>query len=189
MDTLISLGTLAAWTWSVVVLAGGLATGTYFEVAAAVTTLILLGRFLEAGAKPLVGDPRLLELGAKEARVLREEVLVPAAELEVGDVFVVGPGEQIATDGVVVDGESAVDQSLLTGEPRPSRSPRARASPAPRSTPTDGSSSARRGSARTPRSRRSRGSSTRRSPARHRCSGSQIASPPSSCRSSSCCRC
>ncbi len=123
MDTLISLGTLAAWTWSTVVLLGGLAADTYFEVAAVITTLILLGRFLEARAKRRSSEAvrKLLELGAKEARVLRDgvETLVPIAELRVGDVFVVRPGEKIATDGLVLEGESALDQSMLTGESVP----------------------------------------------------------------------
>jgi len=123
MDTLISLGTLSAWLWSTVVLVGGLATDTYFEVAAVVTTLILLGRYLEQRAKGRSSEAirQLLELGAKEARVLRngEEVLVPVTELAVGDLFVVRPGDKIATDGVVVEGESAVDQSMLTGESVP----------------------------------------------------------------------
>jgi Cu+-exporting ATPase len=123
MDTLISLGTLAAWTWSTVVLLGSLAEDTYFEVAAVITTLILLGRFLEARAKGRSSEAirKLLELGAKEARVLRDgvETLIPAAQLEVGDLFVVRPGEKIATDGMVVEGESALDQSMLTGESVP----------------------------------------------------------------------
>jgi Cu+-exporting ATPase len=123
MDTLISLGTLAAWAWSTVVLLASLDADTYFEVAAVVTALILLGRYLEARAKSRSSDAirRLLELGAKDARVLREgrEVLVPIAEVAVGDLFVVRPGEKVATDGVVVDGESAIDQSLLTGESMP----------------------------------------------------------------------
>jgi Cu+-exporting ATPase len=123
MDTLISLGTLAAWLWSTVVLVGSLDGETYFEVSAVVTTLILLGRWLEARAKGRSSEAieKLLELGAKEARVLRggEETLVPVEELRVGDRFLVRPGEKIATDGVVVEGESAVDQSLLTGEPVP----------------------------------------------------------------------
>jgi P-type Cu+ transporter len=123
MDTLISVGTLAAWTWSVVVLLGGIDAHTYFEVAAVVTTLILLGRWLELRARSRSGEAirALLELGAKEARVLRDgaEVLVPVDELAVGDVFVARPGEKVATDGVVVDGLSAVDQSMLTGEPVP----------------------------------------------------------------------
>ncbi|HET7566520.1 MAG TPA: heavy metal translocating P-type ATPase, partial [Gaiellaceae bacterium] len=123
MDTLVSLGTLAAWTWSVVVLAGGLAADTYFEAAAVITALILLGRFFEARAKRRSGAAirALLELGAKDARVLRDgvEELVPVERLAVGDVFVVRPGEKVATDGVVVEGASAVDRSLLTGEPVP----------------------------------------------------------------------
>ena len=109
MDTLISMGTLAAWLWSAVVLAGGLAEDTYFEVAAVITTLILLGRFLEARAKSRSSEAirKLLELGAKEAHVLRngDEVAVPIEEVQVGDLCVVRPGEKIPTDGVVVEGE------------------------------------------------------------------------------------
>jgi P-type Cu+ transporter len=123
MDTLISLGTLAAWTWSTVVLVGSIAEDTYFEVAAVITTLILLGRFLEARAKSRSSEAirKLLELGAKDARVLRDgvEKLVPIAELKVDDLFVVRPGDKVATDGVVVEGESALDQSMLTGESLP----------------------------------------------------------------------
>ena len=123
MDTLISVGTLAAWLWSTVVLVGSLEADVYFEVAAVVTTLILLGRLLEAGAKGRSSEAirKLLELGAKEAHVLRDgqEVLVPVAELRVDDLFVVRPGEKLATDGVVVEGESAIDQSMLTGESVP----------------------------------------------------------------------
>src|SRR6266508_4665696 len=123
MDTLISLGTTAAWLWSTVVLIGALDTDTYFEVGAVVTTLIVLGRYLEARAKGRSSEAirKLLELGAKEARPLRdgEEVLVPVDQLQVGDRFVVRPGEKIATDGVVVEGESAIDESMLTGESVP----------------------------------------------------------------------
>ncbi len=123
MDTLISIGTLAAFTWSTVVLAAGLEADTYFEVGAVITTLILLGRYLEARARRRSSEAirRLLELGAREALVLRDgaEVAVPVEELRVGDLFVVRPGGKIATDGVVVEGESAVDQSMLTGEPVP----------------------------------------------------------------------
>ena len=123
MDTLISIGTLAAWTWSVVALLALEDAHTYFEVGAAVTTLVLLGRFLEAGAKrrSSAAIRGLLELGAKEARVLRGgvEALVPVAEVRPGDLFVVRPGEKIATDGVVEDGTAAIDQSMLTGEPIP----------------------------------------------------------------------
>ena len=123
MDTLISIGTIAAWGWSTVVLMGGLDEDTYFEVAAVITTLILLGRYLEARAKSRSSEAirLLLELGAKEARVIRdgEEVLVPLEDVHVGDRFVVRPGEKIATDGIVEDGGSAVDQSMLTGESLP----------------------------------------------------------------------
>jgi P-type Cu+ transporter len=123
MDTLISIGTLAAWGWSAVVLVGGLGEHSYFEVAGVTTTLILLGRYFEARARRRSGEAirTLLELGAKEARVLRngDEVLVPLEEVRVGDVFVVRPGEKIATDGVVEEGSSALDQSMLTGESVP----------------------------------------------------------------------
>jgi Cu+-exporting ATPase len=141
MDTLISIGTLAAYAWSVVAMlalgAGALdmrmTTGfdlgvggdvdIYLEVAAAVTTLILLGRYLEARATGKAGDAirSLMELGAKEAHVIRGggEITVAVAEVAVGDLFVVRPGERIATDGVVASGESAVDRSLLTGESVP----------------------------------------------------------------------
>jgi Cu+-exporting ATPase len=123
MDTLISLGTLAAWSWSAVVLVGGMDADTYFEVAVVITVLILVGRYLEARARRRSGDAirALLELGAKEARVVRDgrEALIPIAELGVGDLFVVRPGERIATDGIVESGASAVDESMLTGEPVP----------------------------------------------------------------------
>ena len=123
MDTLVSIGTLAAWGWSAIVLVGGIDADTYFEVGAVITTLILLGRYLEDRATRRAGAAitALLELGAKEARVLRDgaETLVPIAELRPGDLFVTRPGEKIATDGIVERGESAVDQSMLTGEPMP----------------------------------------------------------------------
>jgi P-type Cu+ transporter len=123
MDTLVSVGTLAAWAWSAVVLVAGTDAETYFEVAAVITTLILLGRWLERRARSRSGAAirRLLELGAREARVLREgeEILVPVEDLSVGERFVVRPGEKIAADGVIEEGESAVDRSLLTGESEP----------------------------------------------------------------------
>ena len=88
-----------------------------------ITTLILLGRYFEDRATRRAGAAlaSLLELGAKEARVLRDgaETLVPVADLRPGDLFVTRPGEKIATDGIVESGESAIDQSLLTGEPAP----------------------------------------------------------------------
>jgi Cu+-exporting ATPase len=123
MDTLISIGTLAAYFWSAVVLAWGIDADTYFEVAAVITTLILLGRYLEARAKRRSSEAlrALLELGAKEARIVRDgdERSVPIEQVVPGDLMVVRPGEKIPTDGIVVDGESALDQSLLTGESLP----------------------------------------------------------------------
>ena len=123
MDTLISIGTLAALIWSVVaVLDGG--ADLYFETAAVVTTFILGGRFLEVRAKRRAGSAlkALLELDAREATVIDadgRERLIPAEELQVGDRFVVRPGEKIATDGTVVDGRSSIDESMLTGESLP----------------------------------------------------------------------
>jgi P-type Cu+ transporter len=123
MDTLISIGTLAAWGWSAVALVALDGADTYFEVAGVITTLILLGRFLESRARRRSGAAirALVELGAKDARVLRDgrEEVVPVEQLRAGDRFVVRPGEKIATDGVVEEGFSAVDQSMLTGEPVP----------------------------------------------------------------------
>jgi len=143
MDTLISLGTLAAWTWSVVALffldagepgmrmtftlipeQGSGSSEVYFEVAAIVTTFILAGRYFEAKAKRRAGAAleALLELGAKDVALLDadgNERRVPSEQLQVGDRFVVRPGEKLATDGVVEDGRSAIDASLLTGESVP----------------------------------------------------------------------
>jgi len=123
MDTLVSLGTLAAWGWSTAIVLGGLDGDTYFEVAAVITTLILVGRSLEtrARARSRRALEALAELGASEARVLRDgvETAIRAEELAVEDVFVVRPGEKIATDGIVLEGESAVERSVLTGEPLP----------------------------------------------------------------------
>jgi Cu+-exporting ATPase len=126
MDTLVSLGTLSAYLWSVVVLLSGGGHGhahVYFEVAAAVTVFLLAGRYAEAKAKRAAGSAlqALLSLGAKDATVLRDgtEVRVAAEELVVGDLIVVRPGERVATDGVVVDGASALDTSAMTGESVP----------------------------------------------------------------------
>jgi P-type Cu+ transporter len=142
MDTLISVGVGSAYLWSLWALfftdagmpgmrmelqllpaAGGGSTDIYLEIASAVTTFILAGRYLEARAKRSSGAAlrALLGLGAKDATVLRDgvEVQEPVSRLVVGDVFVVRPGEKIATDGVVVSGTSAVDASMLTGEPVP----------------------------------------------------------------------
>jgi len=109
MDTLISLGTLAAWTWSVMALTAVTGAHTYFEVAAVITTLILLGRFFEDRARRRSGDA-LRSLAS---------LSLPDEDIAVGEVFVVRPGQRITADGVVVEGESAIDRSLLTGEPAP----------------------------------------------------------------------
>ena len=142
MDTLISMGTLAAFAWSLYALLFGSAgvpgmthpfeftlrrmsggDALYLEVAAGVTTFILAGRYFEARAKRRAGAAlrTLLELGAKDVAVLRGgvEQRIPVEQLLVGDRFVVRPGEKIATDGVVEEGSSAVDASLLTGESVP----------------------------------------------------------------------
>ena len=120
MDTLVSIGTIAAWTWSVVALLFLSDGEMYFETAAVIVTLILLGRYFEARARgrSVHAMRALLELGAKTARLENGDE-IPIASLEVGDRFVVRPGEKIATDGRVVDGVSAVDVSMLTGEPVP----------------------------------------------------------------------
>ena len=125
MDTLVALGVSAAYLWSLyaLLLAGGGTHATYLEVASGVTALILLGRYLEARAKRSAGAAlrALLDLGAKQATVLRDgrELSVPADQLRVGDEFVVRPGEKISADGTVTAGSSAVDTSMLTGEPVP----------------------------------------------------------------------
>ncbi|WP_236243082.1 cation-translocating P-type ATPase [Streptomyces sp. CC228A] len=142
MDTLISVGTSAAFLWSLwalffgtagmpgmshpftfAVSRGGGAGNIYLEAAAGVTAFLLAGRYFEARSKRKAGAAlrALLELGAKEVTVLRDgrQQLVPTADLRVGDRFLVRPGEKIATDGTVVEGSSAVDASMLTGESVP----------------------------------------------------------------------
>ena len=135
MDTLISLGVFAATAWSVWALVWGDVTAhsgmtgmsggihVYFEVAVAVTIFLLAGRYFEARAKRRAGDAlrALLALGARTATVLRdgEEVVIDAALIKVGERFVVRPGEIIAADGIVEEGESSIDASMLTGESVP----------------------------------------------------------------------
>ncbi len=142
MDTLISLGIAAAYGWSLYALFIGAAGEAgmrmtfhlipersggggeiYLEVAAALTVFLLAGRYFEAQAKRRSGAAlrALLQMGAKDTTVRRDgrEVRIPVGQLAVGDEFVVRPGEKIATDGVVIDGSSAVDASMLTGEPVP----------------------------------------------------------------------
>jgi cation-transporting ATPase V len=122
MDTLIAMGTLAAYGFSVAQLVTG-GMDLYFEAAAVIIAFLVLGRYFEARAKGRAGQAirALLELGAKEARVLRDgrEVMVPAEQVVVGDLLRVRPGEKVPTDGEVVDGASAVDESMLTGESVP----------------------------------------------------------------------
>jgi P-type Cu+ transporter len=123
MDTLVSVGVLAAWAWSVYALFAP-DTDMYFETASVITTFILAGRYLEARAKRSAGAAirALLELGAKDVALLDpdgRERRVPIEQLMPGDRFVVRPGEKVATDGVVEEGSSAVDMSMLTGESIP----------------------------------------------------------------------
>ena len=143
MDTLISVGTLSAWMWSIYALflgnagdngmrmvfnlipsSGGGANEIYLETASIVTTFILAGRHFEARAKRRAGAAlkALLELGAKDVAILEpdgSERRVPIEQLQVGQRFIVRPGEKVATDGMVEDGHSAVDMSMLTGESVP----------------------------------------------------------------------
>ncbi|MFJ7617869.1 heavy metal translocating P-type ATPase [Rhodococcus erythropolis] len=142
MDTLISLGTISAFVWSLYALFFGTAgeagmkhafrltvdrmdgsANIYLEVAAGVITFVLAGRYFEHKSKRTSGAAlrALMELGAKDVAVLRNgvEVRIPAEELTAGDSFIVRPGEKIATDGIIVEGHSAVDMSMLTGESVP----------------------------------------------------------------------
>ncbi|WP_067816644.1 heavy metal translocating P-type ATPase [Nocardia inohanensis] len=142
MDTLISLGTLAAFGWSVYALfwgdagmpgmkhpfslaisRGDSSSALYFEVAATLIVAILAGRYFETRSKEKAGSAlrALLELGAKDVAVLRGgvEIRIPISDLKVGEEFLVRPGEKVATDGVVVSGNSALDMSMLTGESVP----------------------------------------------------------------------
>jgi len=142
MDTLVSMGTLAAWLWSTIALVflgaadesnasmgsmPGMSDGSttnvphvYFETAGVIIALILLGKWFEARARRRSGDAirRLAELGAKTAR-LEDGTEIPLESLTVGMRFVVRPGEKIATDGRIVEGHSAIDMAMLTGEPVP----------------------------------------------------------------------
>jgi Cu+-exporting ATPase len=120
---LISVGVGAAYAWSVWELLTGASQHLYFEVAAVVTSFVLAGRYLEARAKTQSGAAlrALLDKGAKDVAVMRgdNETRIPISELAVGDVFVVRPGEKVATDGVIATGTSAVDAAMLTGESVP----------------------------------------------------------------------
>ena len=142
MDTLVSLGTAAAYLWSLYALVFGTAGrigmrhgfdligshhdgagAIYLEAASGIVTFILLGRYLEARSRREAGSAiaELLDLGAKEATILRDGVEIPvgADQVQVGDLIVVRPGERVAADGVVIEGLSAIDASLVTGESVP----------------------------------------------------------------------
>ena len=122
MDTLVSLGSLSAYLWSIYATYTG-REDVYTEVAAGVLLFVILGRFLESRAKRSAGSAlsALLALGEKEVTILRNgtEVLIPISHLEVGDEFVVKPGSRIATDGIVISGQSSVNNSMITGEFKP----------------------------------------------------------------------
>jgi Cu+-exporting ATPase len=123
MDVLIAMGSSVAYFYSLVVTLGVLPGHVYFETSAVIITLIKLGKFLEARAKGRTSEAikKLMGLRAKMARVIRnnEELEVPADDVRIGDMVLVRPGEKIPVDGVVVDGRSAVDESMLTGESMP----------------------------------------------------------------------
>ncbi|HEX3613753.1 MAG TPA: heavy metal translocating P-type ATPase [Sporichthyaceae bacterium] len=123
MDTLVSMGTLSAFLWSAAAVIGG-RSEVYFEVAAAVTTFLLIGRWAEARSRRRAGAAmrELFALGAKEVSILDADGVerrVDASTLRVGDLFVVRPGEKVATDGVIERGVSALDISMITGESVP----------------------------------------------------------------------
>ena len=123
MDTLVAVGTSAGYIYSTGVVAGLIPGGLYFEAVAIILWFITLGNWLEARSKARASDAlrTLLEMEADEATLVvdGEEQVVPVEDIEVGDVMKVRPGEQIPTDGVVVDGQSAVDESMVTGESVP----------------------------------------------------------------------
>ena len=122
MDNLISMGSIAAFTWSIYANSTG-EGDVYTEVAAGVIFFVILGRFLETRAKARAGAAlsSLLALGSKEVTIVRGgfPLIVPIEQLQIGDEFEVRPGDRVATDGIVVSGQSAVDNSMLTGETKP----------------------------------------------------------------------
>jgi Cu+-exporting ATPase len=123
MDVLIAMGSSAAYFYSLPILFGWISGHLYFETAAVIITLIVLGKYLEARAKGRTSEAikKLLGLKAETARVLRngQERIIPVEEVQVGDILVVRPGEKIPVDGVVVEGRTSVDESMLTGESMP----------------------------------------------------------------------
>src|SRR3989338_6841981 len=132
MDTLVAMGTGAAFFFSAFVVFSTIgdlrfATGNlkvYFDLSAIVTTLVILGKYLEAKAKGAASEAikKLLKLQAKKARILHEgkhEMEIPIEEVQKGDIVIVKPGEKIPVDGIIIEGESAIDESMVTGEPMP----------------------------------------------------------------------
>ncbi|MEI8305954.1 MAG: heavy metal translocating P-type ATPase [Chloroflexales bacterium] len=123
MDTLIAMGSSVAYLYSLILLISGAAGHVYFETAALIITLILVGKYLEARAKSQTGAAirALVGLQPKTARVLRgtQEVDVPVAEVRKGEIVIVRPGEKIPVDGTILSGDSAVDESMVTGESLP----------------------------------------------------------------------
>lgn len=123
MDTLIAVGSSAAYFYSVALMVTGMAGHVYFETAAVIITLILVGKYLEARAKSQTGAAirALIGLQPKMARVVRggREVDIPAADVRRGDIVIVRPGEKIPVDGVIISGSSAIDESMITGESMP----------------------------------------------------------------------
>ena len=175
MDTLVSMGTGAAWTWSAIALLAVDDGHVYFETAAVIVTLILLGRWFEARARRRSGDAirALAGLGASTA-LLEDGSTIPVEELRVGMRVIVRPGEKIPVDGLVVDGSSSVDASMITGEPVPV--PVASAS-ATRSSERPSTATARSPS-------RPSGSATRRSWPRSCVSWTRRRHPPPPCNDS-----
>jgi len=123
MNTLIAIGTSAAYLYSTFITLSGAASGIYFDTAAVITTLILLGRYMESISKRKAGDAirKLMDLRPKMSTVIRnkKEMTIGSDQIVVEDIIIVKPGEKIATDGIVTDGYSSVDESMVTGESIP----------------------------------------------------------------------
>lgn len=123
MDVLIAMGSSVAYLYSVAVVLGWLKGHVYFETAAVIITLVRLGKYLEARARGMTGEAirKLMGLQSRTARILREghEFEIPIEEVQIGDIVLVRPGERIPVDGVVLEGHSTVDESMLTGESLP----------------------------------------------------------------------
>jgi Cu+-exporting ATPase len=123
MDVLVAMGSSAAYFFSIFVMLGWVPGHVYFETSAVIITLIKLGKYLEARAKGRTSEAikKLMSLRAKTARVIRDgnELEIPSEEVQVGDIILVRPGEKVPVDGVIIEGRSAVDESMLTGESLP----------------------------------------------------------------------